>query len=255
MTVFAAEPHFFQSCCMISSEKNALFRDVVRRAKSLFWLKTLGVPSFMVLFFWGYIYILKHAVFPVTVMPLTAIDRLIPYQDSAWLFYVSLWIYVQFPLTLIDNRWQFVLYGWSAAGVSLIGFAIFVLWPTAVPSLGSVEGGYWLASIRSIDTTGNSCPSLHVAFAVFSAVWLERFLRHAGFSVFLRFLNVAWCLGIIYSTLATKQHVMLDAYAGAALGFIGAAVQARLEKCRREKNPSLPVSPKLAQISPEARKL
>jgi len=231
--------------------KSALYRDLLRRLKAQFWLKTLGVPVFMVLFFWGYIYILRHAYFPVTVMPLLAIDRLIPYQNSAWFLYVSLWIYVQLPIMLLDNLWSLVRHGAWAAGLSAIGFALFILWPTAVPAVGDVGDGALFASIRSIDTTGNSCPSLHVAFAVFTALQLELFLRGAAQASWARFLNVFWCLGIVYSTLATKQHVMLDAYAGAVLGLIGAAAQAYFEN-KYHKNEAVA---ELAQISPATRKL
>lgn len=231
--------------------KAAFYQDLLRRAKAQFWLKTLGVPVFMVLFFWGYIYILKHAYFPVTVMPLLAIDRLIPYQNSAWFLYVSLWVYVQLPVMLLDNCWALVRHGAWAAGLSAIGFALFILWPTAVPPTGDVGDGALFASIRSIDTTGNSCPSLHVAFAVFTALQLELFLRGAAQAGWARFLNVFWCLGIVYSTLATKQHVMLDVYAGAVLGFVGATAQAYFEN-RFRVNAAVR---ERAQINPAARKL
>lgn len=224
-------------------------RDLFRRVKALFWLKAVGVPAFMTLFFWAYIYILKHAWFPVTVMPLTAIDRLIPYRDGAWLLYVSLWIYVQLPITMIASRRQLFLYGGSSTVVSLIGFAFFVFWPTAVPSIEAIEAKSIFAGIRSIDTTGNSCPSLHVAFSVFTAVWLERFLRKAGQASWARYLNIVWCLGIVYSTLGTKQHVMLDAYAGAVLGLGGAWLHAYFENKQPDAGPAL------AQINPAARKL
>jgi membrane-associated phospholipid phosphatase len=236
---------------MTFPSKVDFYRDLLRRLKAQFWLKSFGVPAFMVLFFWAYIYILKHAYFPVTVMPLTVIDHLIPYQDSGWLLYVSLWIYVQLPITMIDSRRQLVLYGGSSMVVSLIGFAFFVFWPTAVPAVGNVGDGALFTSIRSIDTTGNACPSLHVAFAVFTAVWLERFLCRAGQAVWARYLNVIWCLGIVYSTLATKQHVMLDACAGAVLGLAGAWVHARFESKQRENG----ILPALPQISPAVRKL
>jgi len=240
---------------MKSASNSAAFRELGRRVRSLLWLKSIGVPAFMTLFFWGYLYILKHAYFPVATMPLTAIDRLIPYQVSGWLLYVSLWAYVQLPLSLIDNRRELFLYGWVATGISLIGFACFILWPTAVPAISDDVAGSLFSGIRSIDTTGNSCPSLHVAFSVFTALWLERFLRKSMPSTTLRLLNALWCLGIVYSTLATKQHVALDACAGAVLGFASALVQARFEKYQ-----GLPVAlpstpPELAQISPAARKL
>jgi hypothetical protein len=240
---------------MKSAPKAAAFGELGRRARSLLWLKSIGVPAFMALFFWGYLYILKHAYFPVTTMPLTAIDRLIPYQVSGWLLYVSLWAYVQLPLTLIDNRRELFLYGRAATGISLIGFAFFILWPTAVPAISDDVAGSLFSGIRSIDTTGNSCPSLHVAFSVLTALWLERFLRKNMPSTTLRLLNALWCLGIVYSTLATKQHVAIDACAGAVLGFVGALVQARLEKQRGLPGSQPTVSSELAQINPAARKL
>jgi hypothetical protein len=240
---------------MTPKSETASAREFGRRVKAQFWLKSFGVPCFMALFFLGYIQILNHAFFTVTVMPLTAIDRLIPYQSSAWLLYVSLWAYVQLPLCLIDSRRELVRYGFTATGISLVGFGLFIFWPTAVPVAAVGVADSLFAGIRSIDTTGNSCPSLHVAFSVFTAIWIERFLRNAGSSVVFRCLNAGWCLGIVYSTLATKQHVMLDACAGAVLGFAGAAMQARLEPRHCEQMALSPASSELAQIRPAARKL
>jgi len=236
---------------MIPSSKTGLLRDLVRRLKVQFWFKTFGGAGFMVLFFWGYIYILRHAVFPVTDMPLLAIDRWISYQNSAWLLYVSLWLYVQLPVTMIENRWELIRYGVAAAAISAIGFAIFIFWPTAVPPVGVEGDGALLAAVRNIDTTGNSCPSLHVAFSVFTALWLDRFVRRIGAVSWVRWANAVWCLGIVYSTLATKQHVLLDALAGAALGYVGGWMQARYGGEGR----TAAASAELAQTSPAARKL
>jgi membrane-associated phospholipid phosphatase len=51
----------------------------------------------------------------------------------------------------------------------------------------------------------------------------------------LRALNWLWCAGILYSTVATRQHVALDVLAGAALGAAVAVVHLRwlrqLGKC------------------------
>jgi membrane-associated phospholipid phosphatase len=59
---------------------------------------------------------------------------------------------------------------------------------------------------------------MHVAIAIFSAIWLEHLLRGARAPVALRALNAAWFLAIAWSTLAVKQHVVLDVLAGALLG-------------------------------------
>jgi membrane-associated phospholipid phosphatase len=66
-----------------------------------------------------------------------------------------------------------------------------------------------------------------VAFAVFSAVWFERVLRQMGASRPVRALNWLWCLGILYSTMAIRQHVFLDVIAGAALGLAVVGVHLR----------------------------
>ena len=74
--------------------------------------------------------------------------------------------------------------------------------------------------LPSPDAAGNACPSLHVATAVFSAIWIERLLRDVRAPWPLRCFNWAWVLLIVHSTLAIKQHVVLDAVAGVALALL-----------------------------------
>jgi membrane-associated phospholipid phosphatase len=75
-----------------------------------------------------------------------------------------------------------------------------------------------VAFLKSVDAAGNACPSMHVAFAVLSALWMQRLLSRMGAPRALQAVNGLWCLTILYSTLAIKQHVALDLYAGALLG-------------------------------------
>jgi membrane-associated phospholipid phosphatase len=77
-----------------------------------------------------------------------------------------------------------------------------------------------MSFLKTMDVAANACPSLHAAFAVFTAIWLERQLRELHVGRLVRALNWLWCLGILYSTLATRQHVALDTLAGAALGAV-----------------------------------
>jgi membrane-associated phospholipid phosphatase len=42
-----------------------------------------------------------------------------------------------------------------------------------------------------------------------------------------RAVSWVWSLGIVYSAMATKQHVALDVLAGAVLGLAGAALSVR----------------------------
>lgn len=185
--------------------------------------KMIGTTLGMMLFFAGYFVVLQHPLFPVTTMPLTAVDRLVGFHPGALPLYLSLWIYVSLVPALLITRRELVSYAVTVAGMSAIGLGIFLLWPTTV----DWPDADWLqhpafAFLQSVDASGNACPSLHVAFAVFTAVWLCRLLQqmHAGRGA--GAFNWLWCLGILYSTVAIRQHVALDVLAGAGLGAVAA---------------------------------
>ena len=76
--------------------------------------------------------------------------------------------------------------------------------------------------LKNMDASGNACPSLHVATAIFSGLWLHHLLRHFGAPTWILLFNWLWCIGIIYSTLATRQHVAVDVSAGLVLGGMAA---------------------------------
>ncbi|MFT3780796.1 MAG: phosphatase PAP2 family protein [Nibricoccus sp.] len=238
---------------MTNQRSAPLLREIWRRLTVGLWLKAFGIPGFIAVFFLGYFLILNSPLFEVTTMPSTWLDRCIPYFPGAWVLYVSLWFYVQIPPLLVDSRRELFLYGAVAALVSLVGFAFFVFWPTAVPVVAVDDQGT-LAGIRGLDTTGNSCPSLHVAFSVFTAVWIEEQLRRSARFGWLRWVNFVWCLGIVYSTLGTKQHVFLDVLPGALLGMAGGWLDSFLSRRIRVAVTDNAL-PGLSQISPAARKL
>jgi peptidoglycan/xylan/chitin deacetylase (PgdA/CDA1 family) len=182
-------------------------------------LKAWLIPLFMTGFFAGYFHLLRHPLFPVTIIPLTALDRLITFRPAAVWIYASLWFYALLGAALLRGRREFFVYGAAVVTLTGVGFGTFLFWPNATPPPHADWALYpSFRFLETVDAAGNACPSLHVAFAVFTAVWFERLLRPGGASVVVRALNGAWCLAIVYSTLATKQHVTIDALAGAALG-------------------------------------
>jgi len=188
----------------------------------------IGTATGMTVFFIAYFAVLKHPVFPVTVVPLTVIDGWIGFQPWTLPLYLSLWFYVSLAPALLTDGRELVSYAVAWVALSVIGLGIFLVWPTAVPPPGVDWAQHpAFAFLKAADAAGNACPSLHVAFAVFSAVWFERLLRQMGAGRGLRTLNWLWCAGILYSTVATRQHVALDVLAGAALGAVGAAVHLR----------------------------
>ena len=178
---------------------------------------TLGIAAFFVAYFW----ILRHPFFPITIMPFTPVDRLIVFRPEALPVYASLWVYVGLAPALLKNLRECRLYGLAALSLSVIGLGIFLVWPTAAPKFEIDWSQYpSMSFLRTMDVAANACPSLHAAFAVFTAIWLEHLLRGLRVPRLVRALNWLWCLGILYSTLALRQHVAVDVLAGAVLGAI-----------------------------------
>lgn len=182
----------------------------------------------MAVFFVVYFLLLYHPLFRVTTVPATALDGWIAFQPWALALYASLWIYVSLPPALMDDRPQLLSYLWAATALSLVAMAVFLFWPTATPR-PNIDWALHpsFSFLKSVDRTRNACPSLHAAFAVFSAFWLERLLRQMGAGVIVRALSVLWCLAILYSTIATRQHVAIDLYAGVLLGTVAYALHRR----------------------------
>ena len=192
--------------------------EVRQRLCAWWWLKGLGVTAFIWLFFLAYFELLKNPASPSTEVTLTALDHAVPFHPP-WLWvYLSLWVYVSLAPALQRSFWPLLVYGLWAGALCLTGLTLFYFFPSHVPLViqeSSSFPGFEL--LRGVDAAGNACPSMHVAIAAFSAVSLNQLLRQAHTPAALRWLNAAWCVAIIYSTLAIKQHVVLDVVAGLLL--------------------------------------
>jgi membrane-associated phospholipid phosphatase len=198
----------------------ALWQAELKRRLAAAWLAkmlatTLGIGAFFVAYFW----VLNYPQDAVTIMPLTGLDRLVPLDGRAMPLYLSLWAYVSIGPALLRDGRELARYGAATFILSAIGLAVFLLWPSSTPDFGIDWAQYpTMSFLKSVDVSANACPSLHVAFAAFSGIWIDRLLRDIGLGRLVRILNLLWCVGIVYSTLAVRQHVVLDVVAGAALG-------------------------------------
>ncbi len=208
------------SASLPSSASRRWWQDVLDRSASLWWLKAAGTTALMSLFFVGYFHTLRHPASPVIEMPLTALDHWLPFQPQALPLYVSLWFYVALPPALLRGLRSLLAYGFWVTALCVTGLICFYLWPTAVPVRLLPTDFPGFALLQGVDAAANACPSLHVATAVFSAVWLDRILKAIGGRAGVRLVNAVWALAITYSTLAIRQHVALDVLAGALLGLV-----------------------------------
>jgi membrane-associated phospholipid phosphatase len=195
------------------------YRQCARRVARVWWLKALGTMSFVALFFWAYLHVLRNPGFAVTTMPVTVLDTWIVFRPESFWLYASLWLYTSLPPALTQSWRELIGYGAAIFLVCAIGVGVFVVYPTAVPMFDIDWAQHpSFAMLKRIDTAGNAFPSLHVATAVFSAIWLDRQLRDTGAGAAVRGFSALWCVGIVYSTMATKQHVAFDVAGGLLLG-------------------------------------
>ena len=164
-------------------------------------LKAFGIPALIGVFFVGYFYLLRNPVYPITVMPLTALDRLIGFQPLALPLYLSIWVYVSLPPALLTTRRRLRTYAMDIGLTSLSGLLVFYFWPNSVP----VSDIDWALSptvglLKDLDAAGNACPSLHVATAAFSCLWLAHLLR--------RFDTPRWVLALQLGVVC--RHLLFD---------------------------------------------
>jgi len=226
---------------LLSPPKNATrdFGEWYLRITTHFFLKTAGVTVFITAFFFAYFWLLRSPLFSVRTMPYTALDQAIGFQPFSLVFYLSLWVYAPLPAVLARDKPELYAYGRHSGALALLGLGTFLFFPTKIPPADidwSLHPGFDF--LKGVDASGNACPSLHVAFAVFSAIHIGAMLKRAHVTNWIRWANWLWCAAIAYSTLATKQHVAVDLFAGAVLG-------ACVGLCTRQRTP-------LAQHSPVA---
>lgn len=205
-----------------------------RQLRHWWWFKAIGTSLFMYVFFLAYLDLLHHPPAPVFEMPLTWVDRVVGFQPWALAVYASLWIYVSLPAALAPGLKRLFSLGLHMGCMCGAGLLCYVFWPTAVPP-SAVDWGQYpgYALLKGIDPGGNACPSLHVAAALYSALWLGRELRELGCSPAWFWANWLWSALIVFSTLATKQHVMYDVLAGGALAAVAALFSPGLWRVRR----------------------
>lgn len=213
--------------------------EIGYRMRHLFILKFVGTSVFIWLFFMAYFHLLRHPTQTPIVMPLTPLDAWIPFQPATLFAYLSLWLYVGVAPGLQRSFRELAVYGLWSAALCVAGLSVFYFWPTAVPPLTIDVSGYaGFAMLQGVDAAGNAFPSMHVAIAMFTVVHLHNVFCNVRAPAVFHWLNVAWFAAIAWSTLAVRQHVVLDAAGGAALGlsFAWASLRWRPRPLRLSSN-------------------
>ena len=194
-------------------------RALGRRVATLWPLKFVGNTFATVGFFVLYFQVMQHRLPNAWILPLTPLDRWLELRVWALPLYGSLWLYLALPVAFARDLHELNAFTLRAAAMSAIALTVFWFWPTAVP-IFVIDGELHpaLHFLKTTDAAGNAFPSLHVSFSVFACAVLMRQLREVGAPAWMHLLNVAWAVGIVYSTLAIRQHVAIDVAGGLVLG-------------------------------------
>lgn len=192
--------------------------DIKTGLRSHVLLKCISIAIFISLFFVAYFYVLNHPATEAITIPLIYLDKLISFQPMALPIYLSLWVYVVLPPIIMIKLKDLYAFTLMIALMSVVGLIIFYIWPTTI-AVSEIDWAKYpsFVFLKSVDAAGNACPSLHVATAVFSGAWTDFIFRKIKAPSWIRILNLVWGLSIVYSTVATRQHVVLDVFGGLIL--------------------------------------
>ena len=175
-------------------------------------LSAAVAPAFLL----GYFWIQRHPFFAAHHPPETALDAAIGFAPGWTWVYESLYIPLNLVAWLSRERGELFRLVLAIGIASVVGFGIFVLYPTVGPRPPMDQSGGLYGMVVLFDRPGNALPSLHAAL-------LACTLTHAA-RIGLKYLwlgaLIVWSGLILYATLATKQHYAVDLAAGFALGLI-----------------------------------
>jgi hypothetical protein len=162
---------------------------------------------------------------PPRELPLTALDRAIPFWPLTVVPYFALIGSMYLPALVRDRRlfWRALI---ALTIGALTNYAIFALWPTTYPRPPMPEGdGFWIGWYRwlvSIDTPANCFPSGHITAPAIGCWALAR--EHPRWRWPIRLAFVPFALTI----LTTKQHYVADLFGGLATAALGVLATRRM---------------------------
>jgi membrane-associated phospholipid phosphatase len=171
--------------------------------------------------FWTPFFLLERwPLLSVTYFSETWVDRAIPFMPIAAWPYLSLWLYLALAGLMLVRRQDCWRCCWILAGMGVIANFVFLIYPTAVPPRPKVSVQPY-AFIVANDERGNACPSLHVAYTLVAAIMMHGWLSCFQRRLILRAVAWTWALAIIFSTIAIRQHLVIDVAWGLVLGLAG----------------------------------
>ncbi|HET6247277.1 MAG TPA: phosphatase PAP2 family protein [Tepidisphaeraceae bacterium] len=199
-------------------------RRLWRRIFALWKFKALLTLAITTLFCIPYFLLGNFPIFPVHDLPSTWIDRKIGFHPYAWVWiYQSLYPLLNALPWLADRRADLLRYAKGFALLSIVCFTVYAVFPTRSPKPMVEHARGMYAVLRWYDTPLNALPSLHAGLCVYTLAFGWRLFR-GKLPAWLGALFVAWGGLILYGTLATKEHYLVDIVSGALIAIIADAI-------------------------------
>lgn len=158
--------------------------------------------------------------FPPRQLWWTAVDQSVPFLPGTVWIYFSDYALVAAAFMLQTTWAEVRRYVKTYLALLVVGAVIHLSWPTVFPrETFPLDGGTFsaraLATLRGVDAATSCLPSMHVAGSYLAAfsLWRHRPGLFGGF--------LLWATAIAVSTLTTKQHYLVDIFAGL---FLAAAI-------------------------------
>ncbi|HEX3716962.1 MAG TPA: phosphatase PAP2 family protein [Verrucomicrobiae bacterium] len=194
-----------------------------------------------------YHFLQLHHFFTPTELRPGLVDQWIPFDDRFVWIYLSVYLLMPIGPILMTTREQLRRYAAGILLISLVADTVFVLHPTICPRPNPVGSGRLYQLLVAIDNPFHGFPSLHAAFAIYSALCAERVLRVLGWRSCMSAAAWTWATLILYSTLATKQHTLADIVFGGVLGTLVYFAVFRAPFVLKEKTSPWLIEPKPSQ--------
>ena len=192
--------------------------SLIERIRAELRLKLLLTVALNVVVWTPYLTLQHLHFFPATPMPMSFIDTAIGFSPGAVWAYLSVYLLLPIGPFLMVDRERIFCYARGIVVMAIVAVIVFVFFPTicARPQGGPTNALY--RAFVAFDNPYHAFPSLHAAFAIYSAlcaIEVGRALRWlTGFEI----VFWIWAAVILYATLATRQHVFADIVAGGLLG-------------------------------------
>jgi membrane-associated phospholipid phosphatase len=176
----------------------------------------------------GYFGTQRFPLYSASTLPETTLDLLIPFSSEWSWMYQTVYIVVAAVALCINRREQHKAFVSGYWFILVVCCTFFWLYPIEAPrpaSLSSRTLDSMYSIILSYDGLINCFPSLHVALALYSVAHSIVLIKKRTFSLYCPIACMTvWLSLLCYSTLALKQHYVVDVLAGLALASVAFAL-------------------------------